>query len=252
MCGIFGTVNTSGLTSQNKVQFNKFFELQHHRGPDGKGRYEDDKAVFGIVRLSIIDIEHGSQPLWSSDKSIGVIANGEIYNHIELRNELKLAGHTFETLSDIEVIIHLYEEHGYEFVKHLRGMFAFALIDKKENQIILGRDRMGEKPLYIAETESGFSFSSELRTLIQTGTVPLNFNSQVIPNYFLYGFVPEPLTFIKGIRKVAAGTIEIFSLSTNERSVQTYWKMGSTQEVGSQQPAQELKKLLDEVGQLII
>ena len=252
MCGIFGTFNQSGLTELDKERFENFYNLQKHRGPDGIGQYADQNIIIGMVRLSIIDVKHGWQPLWNEKKDIGVVANGEIYNYLELRKELELKKHTFMTQSDIEVIVHLYEEYGMDFVTHLRGMFAFALIDKKKDLLILGRDRMGEKPLFVADTAMGFSFSSELRTLVQAGISPLDFDLKVLPNYFLYGFVPEPLTIIKGIRKVAAGTLEIFSLSDNVRSVHTYWTMSSTEKNLASGPAEELRDLLDEVGELIV
>ena len=252
MCGIFGTFNQSGLTELDRKRFEDFYILQKHRGPDGIGQYEDQNIIIGMVRLSIIDIKHGWQPLWNKNKDICIVANGEIYNYLELKHDLQLKGHSFSTESDIEVIINLYEQYGIDFASHLRGMFAFALVDKKKNVLILGRDRMGEKPLFVAESASGFSFSSELRTLVQAGIVPLVFDPKALPNYFLYGFVPEPFTFIKGIQKVAAGTLEIFSFSNNERSVHTYWTMESTEPSQSLDPSQELRDLLDEVGELIV
>jgi len=251
MCGIFGTFNSSGLSDLDFRSFEKFFNLQSHRGPDGIGQYRDQNVLIGMVRLSIIDVDGGWQPLWSESKDVGVVANGEIYNYPELRAELELKNYTFRTRSDIEVIVHLYEEYGIDFVSHLRGMFAFALLDKRKNQLVLGRDRMGEKPLYFAETSSGFSFSSELRTLVQSGIVPLDLDPKVIPNYFLYGFVPEPFTIIKGIRKVEAGTLEVFSLSSNERKSFTYWQMESPDTFISSEPALQLRKLLEEVGELV-
>jgi asparagine synthase (glutamine-hydrolysing) len=140
--------------------------------------------------------------------------------------------------------------HGIDFVTHLRGMFAFALFDKKANQLILGRDRMGEKPLYLAESTSGFSFSSEIRTLIQSRISPLDLDPSNLPSYFLYGFVPEPLTLVKGIRKVPAGTLEVLSLTNGEQKTYEYWKMFPTELNQSLDPAQELRDLLDEVGEI--
>jgi len=252
VCGIFGTVNVSGLTQLDLGRFEGFYSAQKHRGPDGDGRYQDRNILMGMVRLSIIDVEHGGQPLWNEKHEIGVIANGEIYNHLELRKKLVAEGHIFTTQSDIEVIVHLYEEYGIEFATNLRGMFAFAIIDKRENLVILGRDRVGEKPLYVAEFSSGFSFSSEIRSLVQSGVVPLSFDPKALPDYFLYGFLPEPSSLIEGIRKVAPGTLEVFSLSNNERSVHTYWTMGATESAHTLDPTQELRELLDEVGKLII
>jgi len=252
MCGIFGVLRPTGLTISDTLIFEKFFDLQNHRGPDGKGQFVSDRLALGMRRLSVIDLEYGWQPQWSEDKSVGIVANGEIYNYLELRESLIRKGHVFQTESDIEVIVHLYEEYGMEFVHHLRGMFAFALIDLANNALILGRDRMGEKPLYIADSKEGFFFSSELRSLVQSGAVPLTLNAEILPLYFQYGFVPEPLTFVAGIRKLQAGTLEKFDLSSGEKAVITYWRPEDIQIDPTTDPVSAMRDALEEVGKLIV
>ena len=252
MCGIFGTLNTSGLTTKDSDTFLKFFDIQKHRGPDGSGDFIGENVALGMVRLSIIDTAHGWQPLWNEKGTIGVVANGEIYNHIELRDELVKRNHLFSTHSDVETIVHLYEEYGLDFVSHLRGMFAFALVDLENNLLVLGRDRLGEKPLYVSGRGGNITFSSELRTLIQTGITPLDFDSSVLSSYFQYGFIPEPYTLIKGVRKVEAGTLEIYSLDSTDFRVQNYWNLDSIDVQPSSDPASELREIMDVISRLVM
>ena len=251
MCGIFGIVRPSGVTNQDSNSFRKFFDLMNHRGPDGRGEFTNENVLMGMVRLSVIDLEHGWQPIWNEEKKIGVIANGEIYNYKELRNELTEKNHQFSTASDIETLIHLYEEYGLNFVTHLRGMFAFAIIDLNRKLVVLGRDRLGEKPLYVTESEGQIIFSSELRPLIQTGAVPFEIDETHISTYLQYGFVPEPYTLIRNVRKVQAGTIEIFDLGTSTHDIQTYWSLETKESGKLSSDASELRNILDDVANIV-
>ena len=252
MCGIFGIASSQGLTLGGQENFEKFFTLQNHRGPDGVGKCTGELFSFGMVRLSIIDTNQGWQPFWNESKTIGVLANGEIYNYRDLRSELIANGHTFNTLCDIEVLVHLYEDLGIDFVTRLRGMFAFVIIDLDQNKLVLGRDRLGEKPLYLYEANNKILFSSELRSMIQSGEVPLDFENTYIGSYFKYGFIPEPFTLIKNVRKIASGTIEIFSLDNSEHQIKKYWTLDESREVNSQKPHEELRTILDEVFELLV
>ena len=252
MCGIFGIMLNNNPSEKQLRQFEHFFDSQQHRGPDGEGRFSLDSFAAGMVRLSIIDTLHGGQPLWNASQTIGIIANGEIYNYVELKEAMIKNGHKFTTLSDIEVLIHLYEDKGLDFVKELRGMFSFALFDILQRKVVLGRDRLGEKPLYVYEENGTTIFSSELRSLVQTGFAPLEFDSSVLESYFKYGFIPEPFTFIKHIRKVEAGTIEVFSMDGNTKIVQRYWDINSDTVSESLSPAEELRKILEEISEVVI
>ena len=143
MCGIFGAIRPGGLDLEDHLCFERLSHALRHRGPHGDGLIQTDDALIGMHRLSIMDVKHGWQPFWSEDEQIGAVGNGEIYNAPSLRSRLIDRGHTFRTRSDMEVLPHLYEEYGTDFSRHLRGMFALAILDKTKNQILLARDRMG-------------------------------------------------------------------------------------------------------------
>ena len=160
MCGIAGFV---GHGSQ--VQLNKMVSAIRHRGPDDDGFLIDEshQVFLGMRRLAIIDVAAGAQPIFNADKSIGLVYNGEIYNYKDLRKDLEAKGHKFKTNSDTEVIVLGYQAYGYELFNKLNGMLAIALWDKKQEQVVLARDRMGQKPLYYANIDGVFYFASELK-----------------------------------------------------------------------------------------
>lgn len=225
MCGITGVISRAPLSSVRIEQVRGLNRHQFHRGPDGEGFYSATHVMLAMRRLSIIDLETGWQPLYNEDSSLVLIANGEVYNHVELRSALRARGHTFATGSDCETILHAYEEYGPRFVDHLRGMYAFALWDSRRRRLLLGRDRMGEKPLYLAHLGDSLVFSSELRPLVQAGIVPLCLDPAAVKLYYHYGFVPEPHCIVSNIRKLPAAhllTIDLERWSFNESR---YWSM---------------------------
>lgn len=250
MCGVFGVVSFDGVSTEDLASIDIFSDLQRHRGPDGEGSLQGECFVAGMVRLSIIDQFQGTQPIWNESKNIAVLANGEIYNYIELMQDLMKKDHVFSSSSDIEVIVHLYEEYGTNFVTYLRGMFAFVLIDLDLNQVIIGRDRMGEKPLFIYEAAGKFIFSSELRTLVQSQSIPFKLSPKNIHAYLIYGYIPEPKTLIENVRKVESGTLEIFSLEKREHLVHRYWEIDTSGMEIRDSEETELGKLLMEVMEL--
>ncbi|HET9325235.1 MAG TPA: asparagine synthase (glutamine-hydrolyzing) [Candidatus Eisenbacteria bacterium] len=205
MCGIAGIVSRDPIHPDQLDQLSRMTQAIVHRGPDGSGEFQSRHVALAMRRLSIIDPTTGWQPLYDEDKSIAVIANGEIYNYIELREQLAARGHVFRTQGDIEVIPHLYQDYGDQCVNHLRGMFAFALWDERKQSLLLARDRMGEKPLYLCERDGRIFFASELRALLSTGVASFDLDPAAIHHYFHYQHVPEPMTPIKGIRKLPAG-----------------------------------------------
>jgi len=148
MCGIAGLLNTNGAPPPERSALAAMIHTLHHRGPDGYGFFSDPSCGLAHARLSIIDISAGHQPIHNEDQSVWVVFNGEIFNYIELREELLQAGHEFYTHSDTEVIVHLYEQHGERFVDHLNGQFAIALWDRKREKLVLARDRTGIRPLF--------------------------------------------------------------------------------------------------------
>jgi asparagine synthase (glutamine-hydrolysing) len=176
-----------------------------HRGPDDYGHFEGRGVGLGMRRLSIIDVAGGHQPISNEDETVWLVLNGEIYNFQPLRVELEQKGHTFRTRTDTEVIAHLYEEEGVAFFKRLRGMFAIALWDTKRERLVLGRDRIGEKPLYVRREPNRLLFASELKAILQADGVPRRLNPLALQEYLALGYVPAPLTMLEGIEKVLPG-----------------------------------------------
>jgi asparagine synthase (glutamine-hydrolysing) len=202
MCGIFGILSNQPLDFPDIM--GKMGASLSHRGPDDEGFYSDSKVMLGNRRLSIIDVAHGKQPMFSDDLSIIIVQNGEIYNYVELRKELINRGVRFRTDSDTEVILRLYEAEGVEFVKRLNGMFAIAIWDKNTYSMHLYRDRLGIKPLFFCDTEAGVCFASEIRGLLAIG-VPATPRVEAIHHYLSFNFVPPTITMFDGIENVPAG-----------------------------------------------
>jgi asparagine synthase (glutamine-hydrolysing) len=251
MCGIAGFVSMHPLGPDSSELGDRLLRNMVHRGPDGAGIFSGDHVWLGMRRLSIIDPEGGWQPLYNEDRSLVLIANGEIYNYVELRQSLVSRGHTFRTGSDCETIVHLYEEHGEHCVDHLRGMFAFALWDKARGSLLLARDRMGEKPLYLFERDRRLFFSSELRPLIATGVVPFAINAASVDLHLHYGYVPEPQTMVRDLAKLPAGCTLTIETSEWRKEVKRYWSMIDTPVLRGD-PAEAVEAQLQDIGRLII
>lgn len=201
MCGICGIIRKG----DNKDIIQKMNDRIMHRGPDGEGYYIDGDVAFGHRRLSIIDLSTGDQPIYNEDNSVVTVYNGEIYNYLELRSELESLGHEFKTKSDTEVLVHGYEEWHTDLPKHLRGMFAFAIHDKKRNEIFLARDNFGIKPLYYAKMNDSFMFASEIKSFLDVPDFKKEFNEEILETYLEFSFVPTNETFFKGVYKLDAG-----------------------------------------------
>lgn len=203
MCGIFGYFHKNGIElSDNRIK--AMGEAIHHRGPDDHGTFKRNGVVIGNQRLSIIDIEGGHQPFISENGKITVVQNGEIYNHIELANDLKKAGYQFKTNSDTEVILRLYEVEGIDFVKKLNGMFSIAIYDENIQSLFLIRDRIGVKPLYVYQDNDQIIFGSEIKSILKAGINP-DYDELAINHYLTFNFVPPPFTMFKGIKHVMPG-----------------------------------------------
>lgn len=210
MCGIAGIVSLkAGPPDPGVVE--EMLESMRHRGPDGEGLYRDSQASLGHVRLSIIDIAGSRQPLANEDETVWVTFNGEIYNYRELRDELQAKGHHLRTAGDTETLVHLYEDYGPTLVDRLIGMFAFAIWDKKKQQLFLARDRMGIKPLYYAQSGDEFVFASEIKAFLAHPHLPVRPSAEGIWNYLTYRSVPAPATLMEGIVKVRPGQCLMFS-----------------------------------------
>ncbi|HXI21484.1 MAG TPA: asparagine synthase (glutamine-hydrolyzing), partial [Gemmatimonadales bacterium] len=180
-----------------------------HRGPDGFGLYVGDRVGLAHVRLSIIDLETGAQPLGNEDGSVVVVFNGEIFNYIELRDELRTRGHGFRTTSDTEVLVRGYEEWGDRLVDHLNGDFAFALYDRRLQRVLLARDRFGVRPLFYADTPSGVYFASEVKALFASGAVQPAPDPEGLDQVFTFWSALPPRTVFRGVRALEPGTLAV-------------------------------------------
>ncbi len=251
MCGIAGFIKTELIVEGDRRALESMLARLRHRGPDGAGQLEAERLVMGMVRLSIIDLEGGQQPLYNEDRSVGLVANGEIYNFVELREELKQRGHRFATGSDCEVIVHLYEEHGDACVDHLRGMFAFALWDEARQRVLLARDRMGEKPLYLYEIDGALVFASELRGLLASGRVPFELDPAGVNDYFHYSYTPDPGCPVRGVRKLPAGHVLVVEPKPWRLNQRCYWDLESVEPIPGD-PTTTIRARLDDIGRQII
>lgn len=204
MCGIAGIMYFDTERTTNLSEIKKMTDTITYRGPDGEGFYVHENLAFGHRRLSIIDLETGDQPMFSDDSSIVLVFNGEIYNYIELREELKKAGYSFRTNSDTEVVVKSYQHWGIECQNKFNGMWAFALWDGQKHLLLLSRDRIGEKPLYYTVFNETLVFGSELKSIFAYG-VPKIPNEELLEIYLSLGYIPAPFTFYKNISKLKAG-----------------------------------------------
>lgn len=198
-----------------------------HRGPDGPQCLSlmNGRCLLGHLRLAIIDIEGGAQPISNEDGTVWVVCNGEIYNYLELREKLIAQGHRFSTRSDTEVLVHLFEEKGASLLDDLEGMYAFAIVDTRKEQIFLARDRFGEKPLYWASIQEGrgLAFASELKALLPLDDVDCSLDVSAVAQFLALGYVPAPRTHLKGVSKLRAGEAIMFGPGSEPRTFR-YWQ----------------------------
>jgi asparagine synthase (glutamine-hydrolysing) len=245
MCGIAGIVS-----ADHKEVIEAMTAALAHRGPDGEGFYEDEMIALGHRRLSIIDLAGGRQPIANEDSSAQLICNGEIYNSPSLRKDLQMRGHRFRTATDVEVILHLYEEYGRDCVRHLRGMFAFAIWDCRRRSLLLARDHLGQKPLFYGQIGEDFLFASEVKGLLASRLLPAQIDLDALWHYVSLRFLPERYSLFSGIRKLPAATV----LEWRDGVVQTqgYWRPDFRNKL-SADPAQieeQLDGLLQETVRL--
>ncbi|MCD4783717.1 MAG: asparagine synthase (glutamine-hydrolyzing) [Candidatus Eremiobacteraeota bacterium] len=223
MCGIFGftTENTPGFDRQ--VILEKMCDSIRYRGPDDEGYYIDDNISLGMCRLSIIDLDTGQQPIFNEDRSVLVVCNGEIYNFREIRDEMEKKGHKFHTSTDVEVIAHLYEEYGNDFIKKLDGMFGLALWDINKKKLILARDRMGIKPLFYYEKDGVLAFGSEIKTIMKIPGIDDLMDTTALYDYFSYNYIPAPRSIYSHIKKLLPGHYIVYE--NGKTSINKYWSL---------------------------
>lgn len=224
MCGITGIFDLREQRPIARELLARINDIQSHRGPDEAGIHLEPGLGLGHRRLSIIDIAAGQQPLTNEDESVWVVFNGEIYNFVDLIPELTRLGHTFRTRSDTETIVHAWEQWGVDCVHHFRGMFAFALWDRKQQVFFMARDRLGVKPLHYAVTDDGFLvFGSELKTLTAWPGFRRDIDDEAVEDYFGYGYVPEPRTIYKTAHKLPPGYRMLIRRGRPVPEPEQYW-----------------------------
>ena len=222
MCGIVGQLRPAGQTVDPGLLARMCAGLEH-RGPDSRGLHHGGRAGLGIQRLRVIDLSTGDQPIYNEDRSVVVVMNGEIYNYRELRDDLARRGHTLATKGDTEVIVHLYEEHGTDCVRHLHGMFAFALWDERRQQLMIARDRVGKKPMLYALRDGGLSFASEMQALLQDTDIPREVDHVALDRYLALGYVPAPLTALRDVRKLPPAHTLV--MREGKVTIERYWAL---------------------------
>jgi len=220
MCGICGIFDRSGRPV-DRGALERMTAALTHRGPDGEGYFLAREIGLGHRRLSIIDVEGGTQPIGNEDGTLQVVFNGEIYNFVELRDELKGFGHQFRTLSDTEVIVHAYEQWGTDCVNHFNGMFAFAIFDASDRTVFLARDHLGIKPLYAAMIGNQFLFASEIGPLLQHPDLRREVDLDALAELFTFRFVPSPKTLFNGIFKLSPG--HWMKVTQKETTIRRFW-----------------------------
>jgi asparagine synthase (glutamine-hydrolysing) len=242
MCGIVGFTG-----APDQALLCRMSGTLQHRGPDSAGFWEGEQASLGMRRLAIIDLTTGEQPVFNEDRSIVIVFNGEIYNHVELRAELLRAGHRFSTdHSDSEVIVHLYEEHGVDFLHYLNGMFAIALWDERRRELVLARDRLGIKPLYFARVGGGVAFGSEPKALLEHPDVSRAPNLIALHHYLSLKNVPAPLSAFRGIEQLRSGELAV---CRDSEVIRRHWWRPSfdrVADVDEVEAAGEVRRLLED------
>jgi asparagine synthase (glutamine-hydrolysing) len=247
MCGIAGVFHYRDGDRPDLELLSRQIGVQRHRGPDDDGLWSDGPVALGQRRLAIVDLSPGGhQPMPNEDESVWVTFNGELYNWPEMKGALLARGHRFRGASDTEALLHLYEEHGEGMPRHLRGMFAFGLYDRTRRRLVLGRDRVGKKPLYYHDDGKRIAFASELKALLLDPAVPREVDPRAVADYLTFQYVPAPETIWRGVRKLPAGHLLVCDASGAR--LERYWELPETTEpVASEGEARErLRALLAE------
>jgi asparagine synthase (glutamine-hydrolysing) len=261
MCGITGAIWTDPERAIDAPTLARMTDCLRHRGPDAQGAYFSEirlrppyEAMPGVAlghrRLSIIDLATGGQPMSNEDGTVWLVFNGEIYNYQELRHRLEGSGHTLRTDSDTETIVHLYEDEGPECFSHLNGMFAVALWDANRRHLVLGRDRLGKKPLVYRHDRGRLLFASELKSLLEVPGLPRQMDPAAVDEYLTYQYVPHPRSIFRGFRKLPPGCCAVYE--DDRLDVRPYWRPDFTlqRRLTERQAVDEVRELLDSAVRL--
>ncbi|MGP3965778.1 asparagine synthase (glutamine-hydrolyzing) [Nonomuraea sp. 3N208] len=247
MCGIAGMVSTC---QPDPDLVRRMCEEIVHRGPDGTGFHFDEHAALGMRRLAIVDLATGDQPVYNEDGQVVAVFNGEIYNFVDLRKALDARGHRLQSAGDSECLVHLYEEYGTDMVHQLRGMFAFAIWDRKHGRLLLARDRVGKKPLYWRSDNDSIWFGSELKSLERDPRLRRDVDPIALHHYLSYQYVPAPWSIYKGVNKLPPGHLLIWE--GGQVTVRRYWELSSTprQVTNEAEEEERLRELLLEATRI--
>jgi asparagine synthase (glutamine-hydrolysing) len=228
MCGIAGILELTHGARASGEALRRMCDVIAHRGPDDQGFYTDGAAAIGMRRLSIVDLATGHQPISNEDGTLWIVFNGEIYNHLDVRERLIARGHSYRTHSDTETVLHAFEEYGADCVQHLRGMFAFAIWNRETKTLFIARDRLGIKPLYYRLTPDRLLFASEIKALFEHDRKPARFNRAAIPEFLAFGYLSRTDTFYEGIQKLLPGHTMTIG-SDGQADIRRYWNLDNSQ-----------------------
>ena len=250
MCGITGIYNFGNIKSIEKITIQKMCDVLKHRGPDSEGIYLNNNIALGIRRLAIIDLQTGNQPIHNEDKTLWLVLNGEIYNFLELRQQLEKK-HRFYTKTDTEVIVHLYEDYGENCVQYLRGMFAFAVWDEKNQKLFIAKDRVGKKPLYYTTQNGSFIFASEIKSILEYLDKTPQIDLESIDLFLTYQYIPSPKTIFENIKSLLPAHILTCDKNGNVK-MEKYWDLDFTKktDLSFDDACSETKNLLTEATKL--
>jgi asparagine synthase (glutamine-hydrolysing) len=246
MCGICGVVNFDPAEHVDSRSVQRMSRALSHRGPDDDGLFVEGQVGLGFRRLSIIDLSCGKQPIFNEDRSATIVFNGEIYNYRDLAADLSAAGHRLKTRSDSETILHAYEEHGDDCVQHLRGMFGFAIWDRRKRRLLLARDRVGVKPLYYYRTGRFLAFASEIKSLLEIPAIPREVDTDSLGQYLSLRYVPGPRTMFKNIYRLQPG--HVLSVEDADVRIMKYWDIDYPEEMedSPKRSSERFRELLEE------
>lgn len=223
MCGVAGMIDERKSAAEIEAALLRMTDAIVHRGPDDAGAVVTAGCGIGMRRLSIIDIEGGQQPIANESRDVHVVCNGEIYNHQELRRSLQQQGHRFRTQSDVEVVVHLYEQYGDACFKHLKGMFGLAIWDRGRDRLLIARDRLGKKPMFFAQRDNAFWFGSEIKCLLAAEPRLNEPDYRTLGQFLQFGFISQPDSIFKAIRRLPAGHYAV--LESGNFKIQPYWQL---------------------------
>src|SRR2546426_4197019 len=252
MCGIAGFVSLTGRPP-DVGRLERMIATLRHRGPDDRGTFTDAVTALGAARLSIIDVAGGHQPISIDGGAVTVVQNGEIYNYVELRDELRRAGRRFTTACDTEVIAHLYATEGIDGFRKMRGMFAVAIWDAPRRRLVLARDRAGKKPLYYLQKNGELLFASETKAILSALSDTPPVSAEALVNFFTFGYVAGDAAAFEGMRRLPPGTALVVDVGAGTSQIEPFWRWPAGADADAMPEAEAIERLrpgLTEAGRI--